>query len=114
MAAGVCVYLKRLIQLRPGMRPMLSMARCVLLHELAHGLLHDSYEEGLTGHRAEHEAEANAVRKLVWPLIDGYPFDHEDALPEPSAVVLVGREPGSGTVRFAALASSDGAANQRD
>jgi hypothetical protein len=87
--AGVCVFSKRLIQLNTGLRKLPAMAQFVLIHELAHGLLHDVYMESDNGAiRAKHEAEANTVRKLVWPHLNGYPFDFETTLDVPNPAVV--------------------------
>ncbi len=85
---GVCAYSKRLIQLHSALGPLASMAQFVLLHELAHAILHDGYEDDGGATRATHEAEANTVRKLVWPFLNGYKFHFEDTLAEPTVRVV--------------------------
>lgn len=86
---GVCVYAKRLIQLDVSLRREPRLALWNLIHEVAHALLHDAYEDDADGGiGAAHEKEANSIRKMIWPQVDGYPFSYGDTLSETTPVVL--------------------------
>lgn len=85
---GVCVYSNRLIQLQAGLRREPIWAQWTLVHELAHALLHDSFEDDLGQTGAAHEREANTVRKLVWPHLHGYFADYGETFEQPTPEVV--------------------------